>query len=94
MRPLTKRVGHPCLILLDIMLPDLDGFEVCRRLKSDADTRGIPVVILSALDKDECKSRGCECGAVAYLTKPFDPEKLMETMREQAVCNNGDGHEK
>ena len=78
------RAMHPCLILLDIMLPDLDGFEVCRRLKSDVKTRSIPIVFLSALDREDSKSKGHECGAVAYLTKPFDPEHLMKIMQERA----------
>jgi twitching motility two-component system response regulator PilG len=70
------------LILLDVMLPDLDGFEVCRRLKSDQTTRSIPVIIFTALDRDEYRSRGQQCGAAAYVTKPFDPERLMETIRQ------------
>lgn len=78
---------HPSLILLDIMLPDLDGFEVCRRLKSEKDTCGIPVVMLTALDRDEYRQRGIQCGAVAFVTKPFDPEKLMEVMRRNASAN-------
>ncbi|MGE5608037.1 MAG: response regulator transcription factor [Bacillota bacterium] len=78
----------PALILLDVMLPDLDGFEVCRRLKSDQTTSRIPVIIFTALDRDEYRVRGQQCGAVAYMTKPFDPERLMETIR-QVVLDNG-----
>lgn len=80
---------HPVLILLDIMLPDLDGFEVCQRLKRSEVTRGIPVVILTALDREEYRQRSCQCGAVGYLTKPFDPESLIQTMRDSAAHTNG-----
>jgi two-component system OmpR family response regulator len=51
-------LNHPALIVLDIMLPDFDGFEVARRLKSEADTRGIPIVMLTALDREEYRQRG------------------------------------
>ena len=76
--------SHPSLIVLDVMLPDLDGFEVCRRLKSDRKTSGIPVLMLTALDRDEHRRSGAECGAAAYMTKPFDPDKLLEMMRSLA----------
>src|SRR6187397_2698109 len=72
------RSTHPALIVLDVMLPDFDGFEVARRLKSEAGTRGIPIVMLTALDRDEYRQRGRSAGAVGYLTKPFDPERLLE----------------
>ncbi|MCY2952769.1 MAG: response regulator [Planctomycetota bacterium] len=72
------------LILLDIMLPDVDGFEVCRQLKGQQRTRDIPVVILTALDGEEHMQRGQECGAVAFMTKPFEPERLIEVIQENA----------
>jgi DNA-binding response OmpR family regulator len=78
------------LVLLDIMLPDIDGLEVCRQLKNDAGTRTIPIVLLTALDRDEYRQRGRECGACAYITKPFDPERLIHTM-QTLVARNGDG---
>lgn len=83
------RATHPSLIVLDVMLPDFDGFEVARRLKGESDTRGIPIVMLTALDRDEYRQRGKSAGAVDYLTKPFDPDRLMETIRENA-SRNGD----
>lgn len=80
------------LVLLDVMLPDLDGFEVCRRLKDQARTRGVPVVMLTALDRDEYRQRAQECGACAYLTKPFDPEQLLKAIRCNAMVEgNGAG---
>lgn len=61
----------PDLILLDIMMPELDGYEVCKRLKAEMSTRDIPVIFVSAIDDDLVKVRGLELGAVDYITKPF-----------------------
>ena len=63
----------PDLILLDIMMPDIDGYEVCRRLKADAKTRGIPVIFLTARSEVEDETRGLELGAADYITKPISP---------------------
>jgi two-component system OmpR family response regulator len=81
------RATHPALIVLDIMLPDFDGFEVARRLKNEVGTRSIPIVILTALDRDEYRQRGKTAGAVGYLTKPFDPERLLEAIKQNASVN-------
>lgn len=81
------RATHPALIVLDVMLPDFDGFEVARRLKGESNTRGIPIVMLTALDRDEYRQKGRSAGAVDYLTKPFDPDRLMEAIRENASGN-------
>ena len=62
----------PDLVLLDIMMPGLDGYEVCRRLKRDAHTRDIPVVFLTSLDEVQDKAKGFEAGAADYITKPFE----------------------
>ena len=67
---------HPDLILLDIMMPGIDGFEVCRRLKSDKFTEDIPVIFLSALGETESKVKGLQLGAVDYVSKPFQPEEV------------------
>src|SRR3712207_1735172 len=74
------RRRRPSLIVLDLMLPDLDGFEVCRRVRGEAETREIPVIILSALDTDAARQQGYQCGVVEYLTKPFDPDRLMDSI--------------
>ena len=68
---------HPDLILLDIRMPGLDGFQVCRRLKADPATREIPVIFLTALDQFEDKARGFAVGGVDYVTKPFDARELL-----------------
>lgn len=75
---------RPTLVVLDLMLPDLDGFEVCRRLKADPQLRSVPVIILSALGGPEERDRGINCGAVEYVTKPFDPDRLMQTISRHA----------
>ena len=78
----------PALIVLDLMLPDIDGFEVCRRVKAEAEASGRPIpviIILSALDGEKSRQMGRTCGAVDYLTKPFDPDKLMEVITRHAT---------
>lgn len=68
---------RPDLILLDIRMPGLDGFQVCERLKTDPATRSIPVIFLSALDHYEDKARGFAAGGVDYVTKPCDARELL-----------------
>jgi len=67
---------QPDIILLDIMMPGMDGFEVCRRLKADPAMRDIPVIFLSALDDTGNKVKGFTVGAVDYISKPFQPEEV------------------
>jgi sigma-B regulation protein RsbU (phosphoserine phosphatase) len=67
----------PDLILLDIMMPGIDGYEVCRRLKSDPKTADIPVIFLSALGETGDKVKGLQLGAVDYITKPFQPDEVI-----------------
>ena len=74
----------PAAVVLDLMLPDIDGFEVCQRLKSEPDTKPIPVIILTALGGDANKQRGHACGAVEYLLKPFDPDVLLKALSRHA----------
>lgn len=63
----------PDIILLDVMLPGIDGYEVCRQLKEDARLRDIPVIFITALDELETETRALDLGAVDYITKPFIP---------------------
>lgn len=67
----------PDLILLDIMMPDIDGYEVCRQLKADTATTDIPIIFLSALGETEDKVKGLQLGAVDYITKPFQPDEVI-----------------
>ncbi len=71
----------PDLLILDIMLPDLDGLEVCRRLKRDAETRDIPIIMVSARGDEADIVAGLELGADDYVTKPFSPRVLMARVR-------------
>ena len=71
----------PDLIILDVMMPGIDGIEVCRRLKDDAETRLIPIVIMTALNQPEDKIRGIEAGADDFLTKPVNQAELMARVR-------------
>jgi len=69
----VKTVGPPDLILLDIMMPEMDGYEVCRRLKAEQTTRDIPVIFITAMEETRDEANGFEVGAVDYLTKPISP---------------------
>lgn len=69
--------AEPDLIILDIMMPDVDGYETCRRLKKNGKTKDIPVVFMTALSDTTDKVKGFEAGAVDYLTKPVQPEELV-----------------
>ena len=71
----------PDLILLDVMMPNMGGFEVCRRLKEDTLTKDIPVIFLSALDEVENKTKGFEVGGVDYITKPFQGEEVLARVK-------------
>jgi CheY-like chemotaxis protein/two-component sensor histidine kinase len=71
----------PALILLDIMMPGMDGYEVCRRLKLDPKTRNIPVIFLTAKAGAEDEKKGLELGAIDYITKPISPPLVMARVR-------------
>ena len=72
---------RPALILLDVMMPGVDGWEVARRLKTDDATNEIPVLFLSARAQEEDRRRGMELGVTEYVTKPFDPGELVELVQ-------------
>ncbi len=89
----------PLGVVLDLMLPDLSGWEICRQLKASGITRGVPVIILTALDNDDSRREGVRCGAAEYLTKPFDPDQLLNALHRHAGGGkpslprmNTDGH--
>jgi DNA-binding response OmpR family regulator len=75
------RLNPPDLILLDLMLPDVDGFAICEILRRQAATATIPIVILTAWATTDAKSLGLELGALDYLTKPFSPKELVARVR-------------
>ncbi len=71
----------PDLVVLDVMMPGMDGYEVCRRLKADTVTAQIPVIFITALDEAEEEARGLELGAVDYLTKPITPAIVLARVK-------------
>ena len=71
----------PDLILLDVMMPGMNGYEVCRALKADARTRDIPVIFLTALDETHSEATGFEVGAIDYITKPISPPTMLARVR-------------
>jgi len=78
---LCHREPQPQLVLLDIMMPGMDGYEVCRRLKEDERTRRIPVIFVTAMSEAGDEVRGLELGAVDYLTKPVQPAIVKARVR-------------
>ena len=72
----------PDLVLLDVMMPGLDGWETCRRLRGIPALAETPVIFLSARAQDDDRSRGESLGSVSYVTKPFDPVRLLELVRD------------
>jgi len=83
------REARPDIVLLDIMVPHLNGWEVCRRLKQDAPTRAIPVIMVTGRTEEGDKVLGFEMGADDYVTKPFSPRELVARVR--AVVRRGRG---
>ena len=80
---LASSKSPPDLILLDIMMPEMDGYEVCEKLKADETTKNIPVIFLTALSEEKNESRGLGLGAVDYITKPFSPELVRARIKNQ-----------
>jgi DNA-binding response OmpR family regulator len=72
------RTGHPAIIILDVMMPKMNGLEVLAALKADDSTAGIPVILLSAKAQAGDVQAGLDRGADAYVTKPFDPLELLD----------------
>jgi two-component system sensor histidine kinase/response regulator len=91
------RFAHPDLILLDVVMPGIDGFETCRRLKQDEATRDIPVIFMTALTTTSDKIEGFRAGAVDYVTKPLNAEEVLarvdthltlDALRRQLAAQN------
>jgi DNA-binding response OmpR family regulator len=72
------REGKPDLVVLDVMMPKMDGYETCKRLKQDPELAEIPVILLSAKGRTMDQNKGFEVGADDYITKPFSPRKLID----------------
>ena len=71
------RAEKPELVLLDVMMPVLNGFDVCKRVKADPELRGVFVMMLTAKGQELDRATGAEVGADLYLTKPFDPDDVL-----------------
>ena len=76
----VARDEHPDLVFLDVGMPGMDGYAVCRELKNDPETASIPVIMLSARAQQPDKQKGIEAGADLYLTKPFKPAELRSVL--------------
>ena len=87
---LTKaKKEKPDLIILDLMLPKLDGYKVCRMLKFDEKYKHIPIIMLSARAQEADKKMGETVGADGYVTKPFEPQVLLGKVKELLSVKNG-----
>ncbi len=85
----ARSLPQPDLILLDIMMPGMDGFEVCRRLKADPSTRKIPIIFVTALTEDADEEKGLNLGAIDYITKPYSiplTKRRVQTHLELKHC--------
>ncbi len=73
---------RPALILLDILMPRMDGYEVCRRLRANRVLQHIPIILLTAVNDPELEAKGAEAGATLSLRKPFDPEQVVRAVEQ------------
>lgn len=85
---------QPDLIVLDLMMPELDGFAVCEILRRNPSTASIPILMLSALSSELGRMAGLECGATDYMSKPFSPKTLIcrieELLKRWSRCEGGE----
>jgi len=79
---------QPDLVLLDVVMPDMDGFEVCQRLKADAATRDIPVIFVTAHTDEAAETRGLDLGAVDFISKPINPKIVRARVRTQLTLKS------
>lgn len=80
----SVKLGKPDVIILDLMMPEVDGFEILKMLKEDDETREIPVIILTVRILSEDREKALSMGADLYMTKPFEPSQLVEAVRSLA----------
>ena len=76
------RKEKPDLIILDLMLPKIDGYKVCRMLKFDNEYKNIPIILVTSRSQESDKKMGEEVGADAYITKPFEPQVLLKSIKK------------
>lgn len=76
------RKERPDLVILDWMMPELSGIELCKSIKNDPDMSGIPIFMLTAKGQDSDEQLGLQCGVTRYITKPFSPKSLLELIQE------------
>src|SRR6185436_7467826 len=77
------RERNPHLVLLDVMMPEMDGFTVCRQLRGEPTTKDLPIIFLSSLQDPQDRTKGIELGAVDFISKPFDPAEVRARVRRQ-----------
>lgn len=85
---LAEAASAPDIVLLDIMMPEMDGYEVCRRLKANRKTRNIPVIFVTAMDQEADETKGLELGAVDYITKPISPAIVRARVKTHLSLKN------
>lgn len=78
---IAQSTTQPDIILLDIMMPEIDGYEVCQRLKANPATQKIPIIFVTAMSEAEDEKKGLDLGAVDYITKPINPAIVLARVR-------------
>jgi DNA-binding response OmpR family regulator len=76
------RESRPSLVLLDVMMPMMNGYDVCKAIRNDPDISDVQVILLTAKGQEADRERGVEVGATRYMTKPFDPDELLEIAKD------------
>ncbi len=76
------RESRPSLVLLDVMMPMMNGYDVCKAIRNDPDLSDVQVILLTAKGQEADRERGVEVGATRYMTKPFDPDELLEIAKD------------
>nr|NIS43311.1 response regulator [Desulfuromonadales bacterium] len=76
------RESRPSLVLLDVMMPMMNGYDVCKAIRDDPDISDVQVILLTAKGQEADRERGVEVGATRYMTKPFDPDELLEIAKD------------
>ena len=80
---------NPELVILDLMLPKMNGYEVCEKIKSDEHHADVPVILFTAMAQQQDKKHGFECGAEAYVCKPFTTQELLDKIKELLSKKSG-----